>query len=332
MDATKAPFRVDLLSDGTGETALAVLKAVLIQYDEKVPVFRHKNIRSREQIENIFKKITQSERGADSGGEPPLRQSASPQNGEAEAAGGEDAGAQHGKGEPGANTSGGPLSGKTEAGGRSLLIYTAVLSETRQIIQDLCEKYQVRGLDLLGGLIQVFDSRLKKKAKKPGILRSVNEDYFNRIEAMEFSLRHDDGRAACDLKQADIILTGVSRTGKTPLSLFLSYKGWKTANVPIIYNMSPPKEIFEADKRKIIALTIDPDCLFKIRKNRLEKFGSNVSGSYADRKQVYMEAVDALSLFQKHKWPVLNVTDKALEETAGEIERILSKRRNIQAL
>ena len=306
MDATKAPFRVDLLSDGTGETALAVLKAVLIQYDEKVPVFRHKNIRTREQIENIFKKI-QSERSAAS--EEGERQSANRPNG-----------------------AGSPDAGPDEAGEHSLLIYTAVLSETRQIIKALCEKYQVRGLDLLGGLIQVFDSRLKKKTKEPGILRSVNEDYFNRIEAMEFSLRHDDGRAAADLKQADIILTGVSRTGKTPLSLFLSYKGWKTANVPIIYNIAPPKEIFEADKRKIIALTIDPDCLFKIRKNRLEKFGSHVSGSYADRKQVYMEAVDALSLFQKHKWPVLNVTDKALEETAGEIERILSKRRNIQAL
>lgn len=270
----KITFRVDLLSDGTGETALAVLKAVLIQYDpENIQIVRHKNIRTKEQIESILKKSAESK--------------------------------------------------------NSLLVYTVVLAETRKFIKDLCKSYQIKGIDLLGDLIKTFDSQLETKHKEPGILRSVNEDYFNRIEAMEFSLKHDDGQLTENLKQADIILVGVSRTSKTPLSLFLSYKGWKVANIPIVYNIPPPENLFTVDKRKIIALTIDPDYLFKIRKNRLEKFGYNPGGAYADRQQVYLEVSETLSLFQKHKWPVLNVTERALEETANEIVRIVSKRRNI---
>lgn len=275
MDEDKIPFHVDLLSDGTGETALAVLKAVLIQYDhEKIPILRHKNIRTREQIENIFKKIESRKEN-------------------------------------------------------SLLVYTVVLADIRKFIGDMCKEYKIKGIDLLGKLIQVFDSQLESRKKEPGILRSVNEDYFNRIEAMEFSLKHDDGQLAEDLEQADIILVGVSRASKTPLSLFLSYKGWKVANVPIVYNIPPPESLFKVDNRKIIALTIDPDCLFKIRKNRLEKFGYNPGGSYADRQKVYLEVSETLGLFQKYKWPVLNVTDRALEETANEIERIISTRKNI---
>lgn len=275
MNKNNALFHVDLLSDGTGETALAVLKAVLIQYDhEKIPIFRHKNIRTREQIENILKK-TESRKE------------------------------------------------------NSLLVYTFVLADIRKFVKDMCKKYKLKGVDLLGELIQIFDSQLESKKKEPGILRSVNEDYFNRIEAMEFSLKHDDGQLTEDLKQADIILVGVSRASKTPLSLFLSYKGWKVANIPIVYNIPPPDSLFKVDNRKIIALTIDPDCLFKIRKNRLEKFGYNPGGAYADRQQVYLEVSETLGLFQKHKWPVLNVTDRALEETANEIERIVSTRRNI---
>ena len=276
MNKNNIKFRVDLLSDGTGETALAVLKAVLIQYDqEQIHIFKHQNIRTQEQIENILKKSTEA--------------------------------------------------GKSN----SLLVYTVVLAETRKCIKSLCKKYQIKDIDLLGDLIQIFDSQLEHKNKEPGILRSVNEDYFNRIEAMEFSLKHDDGQVTENLHQADIILVGVSRTSKTPLSLFLSYKGWKVANIPIVYNIPPPENLFKIDKRKIIALTIDPDYLFRIRKNRLEKFGYNPGGAYADRNQVYLEVSETLSLFQKHKWPVLNVTERALEETANEIERIISKRRNI---
>ena len=218
-------LHIDLLSDGTGETALAVLKAVLVQYDHrKVIIRRHRNIRNREQIESIIKRSVKEQ-------------------------------------SPGA-----------------LLIYTVVLPETRSIIQELCEKHKIRGVDLLKDLLSVLDSRLESHPKTAGILRSVNEDYFKRIEAMEYSLKHDDGQLPEHLDSADIILVGVSRTSKTPLSIFLSYKGWKVANIPLVYNLSPPETLFQTDRKKIVALTINPEYLFKIRKNRLEKFGCDPGG------------------------------------------------------
>ena len=269
-------LHIDLLSDGTGETALAVLKAVLVQYDHrKVIIRRHRSIRSREQIESIIKKTAE------------------------------------------------------EQSAGALLVYTVVLPETRSIIQEFCEKHKIRGVDLLKDLLSVLDSRLESHPKTAGILRSVNEDYFKRIEAMEYSLKHDDGQLAEHLDSADIILVGVSRTSKTPLSIFLSYKGWKVANIPLVYNLSPPDNLFQTDQKKIVALTINPEYLFKIRKNRLEKFGCDPGGDYADKRQIYREVSETQKLFQKYRWPVLNVTERALEETAGEIIRIVSSRKKL---
>ena len=269
-------LHIDLLSDGTGETALAVLKAVLVQYDHRqVIIRRHRNIRAREQIESIIQKASE------------------------------------------------------EKNVKSLLVYTIVLSETRKVIQELCKEYKSRGVDLLQDLLSVLDSCLDNHPKEAGILRSVNDDYFKRIEAMEYSLKHDDGQFPEHLDLADIILVGVSRTSKTPLSIFLSYKGWKVANVPLVYNLDPPENLFKADQKKVVALTINPEYLFKIRKNRLEKFGCDPGGDYADKRQVYREVDETQKLFQKYRWPVLNVTERALEETAGEIIRIVSSRKKL---
>lgn len=271
-------INIRLLSDGTGETALAVLKAVLVQYEheEQVRISRHRNIRTKEQIESLFEKFDQK---------------------------------------------------KEE---KNIVVYTLILPESRKIIKDLCKKYKMQGVDLLGNLISIFDDSLESKEKQPGILRVVNEDYFQRIEAMDFFLKHDDGQITKDLEVADIILVGVSRTSKTPLSLFLSNKGWKVANIPLVYNIPPPENLFKVDQRKIVALTIQPDYLLKIRKNRLEKFGYDPAGGhYASREQVYKEVEEIKALFYKQKWPVLDVTDIALEETAGEIVRIVSKRMKI---
>lgn len=271
-------INIHLLSDSTGETALAVLKAVLIQYEheEQVRILRHRNIRTKEQIESLFKKFQQTEEE------------------------------------------------------KIIVIYTLILSESRKHIKDLCRQYKVEGVDLLGGLIHIFDHSLKNKEKQAGILRVVDENYFQRIEAMDFFLKHDDGQLTKDLDQADIILVGVSRTSKTPLSLFLSNKGWKAANIPLVYNIPPPENLFKVDQRKIVALTIQPDYLLKIRKNRLEKFGYDpAEGHYASREQVYKEVETVKQLFYRHKWPVLDVTDIALEETAGEIVRIISNRMKI---
>ena len=271
-------LNIQLLSDGTGETALAVLKAVLVQYkhEEQVKIVRHRNIRTKEQMAAVFQKIQ----------------------------------------------------GHQEE--KSIVVYTLIMPESRIHIKKLCKEYQIECVDLLNQLIEILDDSLENKQKQAGILRVVDEDYFKRIEAMEFFLKHDDGKLSADLDSADIILVGVSRTSKTPLSLFLSNKGWKVANIPLVYDIPPPKSLFEVNQKKIVALTINPDYLLKIRKNRLEKFGYNpVGGHYASREKVYKEVEVIQSLFHKQKWPVLNVTERALEETAGEIVRIVSKRMKI---
>lgn len=276
MDSKNLKDKLDisLISDSTGETALAVLKAVLIQYihENQVHVSRYKDIKTKEQIENIFKKIS------------------------------------------------------TQKDKTCLVVYTLIMPDSRNLVKKLCEKYQVQGVDILSKLINIFDTNLINKEKQVGVLRTVNEDYFKRIEAMDFFLKHDDGQLPEYLNSADIILIGVSRTSKTPLSLFLSNKGWKVANIPLVSNISPPNNLFKADQKKIVALTIDPDYLLKIRKNRLEKFGYDPGASYADKDNVYLEVLEMQALFQKHRWPVIDVTERALEETAGEIVRIVSAR------
>lgn len=213
---------------------------------------------------------------------------------------------------------------------KSLLIYTLVLPEVRTMIEKTCKKKSIPYVDLLGPLLKNFDATLESHAeKKPGLLRSVDEDYFKRIEATDFSLRHDDGKSLNQLKNADIVLVGVSRTSKTPLSIYLSFRGWKVANVPLVLGIPLTKNLMEVDHRRIIGLTIDADNLIRIRKNRLKKFGWNFNREYTDRAHILKEMDYAREIFEKRRWPVVNVTDRALEETAGEVIRIIRARLGI---
>jgi regulator of PEP synthase PpsR (kinase-PPPase family) len=148
----------------------------------------------------------------------------------------------------------------------------------------------------------------------------VNQVFFN----------HDDGRNLNSLHLADVVLVGISRTSKTPLSLYLSLNGLKVTNVPLVMGTSLPKELFNIDQRKIFALTIDPEALKQIRRNRLSRLGAEkLTGDYADEAKVLEELEWANSIFKENKrWPVFNVTDKALEETAAEIIRLINMRKN----
>lgn len=210
----------------------------------------------------------------------------------------------------------------------SIVSYTMVLNSLRLEMNRICRRKQFHCIDLLGPLIETFNQTLKSKVeKKAGILHQVDADYFKRIDAIEFSLKYDDGSTTRDLQKADIVLIGVSRTSKTPLSIFLSYKGYKAANIPFVKDIQLPKEVFELDPKKIIALTISADTLLKIRRNRLQKIGVQSKGEYADKLYVYDELEQARSCFEKYKWPVINVTDRALEETAADILKIIQFRK-----
>ena len=212
------------------------------------------------------------------------------------------------------------------------IVYTVVQPTIKKQIQNDSQTHNVPAIDLLGNLLDKLGEYLGHNAVVPqvGLFRSVNENYFKRIEAIEYTVKHDDGRELSDLDEADIILLGISRTSKTPLSIFLSHKGWKVANVPLVLNHPLPQELEKVDDRRIIALTIDPIKLASIRSARLNKIGQP-NKKYASMEYITQETEYVMSIFRKHRrWPVFDITEKALEETATEIIKIISHRLGIK--
>lgn len=216
---------------------------------------------------------------------------------------------------------------------KAFIIHTIVSPQLRSLVRDKAAGYGLKQVDLLGPLLNEFDSffNVVNSEKEAGILHSVDEKYYRRVEAIEFTVKHDDGKVLNDLDKADIILVGISRTSKTPLSLFLSHKGWKVVNIPMVMGVPLPEEIFKVDQRKIVGLVIEPDSLHRIRRNRLEKFGQDPGGDYARIDKIYEEIDYAKEVFAQNKrWPVFNVTERALEETATEILRMICTRMGLK--
>ncbi len=211
------------------------------------------------------------------------------------------------------------------------VVFTVVSHQLREKIEDLCQSQGVPYTDLFGPLLTMFSSYFEKEANfTAGLLRQTDEKYFKRIAAIEFTVKHDDGKEVRDLDKSDIILVGISRTSKTPLSIFLSHKGWKVSNVPIVLNVALPEELFKIDQKKIVGLTIDLEKLARIRKNRLEKLGQDLSSDYASSQYISDELEYANGIFSRNKrWPIFDVTEKALEETASEITRLIGVRQGI---
>lgn len=213
---------------------------------------------------------------------------------------------------------------------KDLIIYTIVSPQLRTFLISRATELQIPVVDLLSPLLRGLASYFGYEPKAiAGLLHDVNERYFKRIDAMEFTIAHDDGKDLSNLDQADVILLGISRTSKTPLSMYLSHQGWKVVNIPIIKDFEIPEALFKkADQRRIVGLTIDPEDLTLIRRNRLTRLGQERGGDYADPDKINDEIAYADQLFERNrKWPVINVTGKALEETASEIIRLMSSRR-----
>jgi regulator of PEP synthase PpsR (kinase-PPPase family) len=213
--------------------------------------------------------------------------------------------------------------------GKDLIVYTIVSPKLRSFLAARASENHIPCVDLLGpvlvGLASYFGYEPKSIA---GLLHDVNENYFKRIEAMEYTIAHDDGRDLTGLESADIVILGISRTSKTPLSMYLSQQGWKVVNIPIIKGFQIPNELMAIDQRRVIGLMIDPEDLTTIRRNRLSRLGQERGGEYADPEKVNEEIAYADEIFKKNrKWPIFNVTGKALEETASEIIRLMASRR-----
>lgn len=212
---------------------------------------------------------------------------------------------------------------------KDLLVFTIVSPQLRAYLATKAREKNIPTVDLLGPILVGLGSYFGYEPKSiAGLLHDINEAYFERIAAMEYTISHDDGRDVTGLDKADLVLVGISRTSKTPLSMYLSHQGWKVANIPLIHGFDIPKELYTIDQRRIIGLTIDAQDLTTIRRARLERLGQNHGGEYADLEKVNQEIEYSNEIFRRNrKWPVFNVTGKALEETASEIIKLMASRR-----
>lgn len=213
---------------------------------------------------------------------------------------------------------------------RSLILYTVVDQELNSYLVKKAIDAKVKYYDLIGPVLKVFEDFFHISPRfSPGVLHAVNDDYYERVSAMEFTLQNDDGKNLSNLDEADVVLVGISRTSKTPLSIYLSQKySAKVVNIPLVKGTRVPEELYKIDHKKIFALTISPYALHEIRKNRLERLGvKEYPSNYADMASIIDEVEWANQIFKENrKWPLFDVTGKAIEETAAEIMEIFARR------
>ncbi|HKK50352.1 MAG TPA: pyruvate, water dikinase regulatory protein [Myxococcota bacterium] len=262
-DSSREGMTVFVVSDGTGDTGSAAVRAAMVQFGEpwRLRVFR--DTRSLSDVRRVLEKAQEA---------------------------------------------------------NAIVVFSLV---DGGIVDALLRDAEARGVvvvDLLGPLIMKVAQRLHVEPRhQPGLLHGFSDDYFKRVEAVEFAVRHDDGANLHTLHEADIVLTGVSRTSKTPLSMYLAQRGYKTGNVPLIPGLEPPKELLELSAWRVFGLTVDPGTLLSVRTARLRTMKAPSSTSYTDPDHVMLELDRARRLFRSRGWRTIDVSGRAVEENASRI-------------
>lgn len=211
----------------------------------------------------------------------------------------------------------------------SLIAYTIVIPSLKEYLDKRAGEEEIAAVDLMNPLMDAFIKKFNEKPKfQPKLMRKLDDDYFRKIEAIEFAVKYDDGRDPRGILKADIVLVGVSRTSKTPLSMYLAHKRYKVANVPIVPEIQPPEELFKVARDKCAGLIISPDKLNTIRKERLKNLGLKSEANYASLERILIELEYAERIMKRIGCPIINVSDKAIEETADYILDILKKERS----
>lgn len=207
-----------------------------------------------------------------------------------------------------------------------IVCHTLVSPELRDALAAIARNYNVPTIDIMGPMIKaVQEVTFLPPRLKPGLVHKLDRDYFKRVEAVEFAVKYDDGKNPAGVLKADIVLVGVSRTSKTPLSMYLAHKKVKVANVPLVPEIPPPDELFRVPPQRIVGLIINPSKLNEIRTERLRTMGLSSDANYANMERISEELEYAKSIMTKLRCPVINVSNKAIEETANRIMEIASR-------
>ena len=207
---------------------------------------------------------------------------------------------------------------------KAIILYTIVDNDLSKFLNEEAKKKNIPCFGVLGDLIISFSKLLNQEASfKPSGQHALTDEYYKRIEAIQFTMNHDDGNLSDDLSKSDIILLGVSRTSKTPTSIYLANKGFKVSNIPLVNENSIPDSLKDKkNKFCIVGLTADADRLVEIRKNRLNSLKDNSSTNYINFEKISKEIELAKMTFQKYKWPIIDVSRKSVEETAASVIKI----------
>ena len=219
------------------------------------------------------------------------------------------------------------LKGVREKGG--FVMYTMADKHLRNHLKKNCAEMGIPCISVISRTITALSEYMDKKTTfhKPGRQHELDEDYFNRVEAINFALAHDDGQSVWDLEEADVVLVGASRTSKSPTSIYLAYRGFRAANVPYVMGVPLPDIVHKLKHPLVVGLTISPDVLVQIRKNRLLSINESKATDYTNIEKVKDELVEVRKVFSKNKWPVIDVTRRSVEETTANIIQLFEKRK-----
>lgn len=209
------------------------------------------------------------------------------------------------------------------------ILHTLMEPVLRRELMRLAREMGVAEIDLVGSVLSRLATVLQKEPiGKPGLYQPRRSTYFERLEAIEYTVAHDDGNKPHELHQADIVLVGISRVGKTPLSMYLAVLGWKVANVPLVRNIPLPETLFQIDRRRVIGLIVEAEQIAARRRWRQRRMGVNLGGTYTNLEAAHEEVEWARQTFRKNGWTTIDVTDKSIEESADEIICLISRRLN----
>ena len=200
----------------------------------------------------------------------------------------------------------------------AIIVFTIVVPQLREKLLEEAETHQVPTMDIMSNVVDTFSSLFKQEpANEPGLIRKLDDKYFRKVEAIEFAVKYDDGKNVRGIKEADVVIIGVSRTSKTPLCMFLAHKNIKAANVPLVPEVPVSEELYKIDKKRVIGLTTNPIKLNEIRQERLKALGLNNDANYASMERILKELDYAEEIMKKVGCPVIDVSTKAVEETAS---------------